>query len=553
MSGACRKLLDNFKAQTEHVAMACILEGDAEGINAHAQGWHWADEGPTVDAASIAGKPAATAAVNASRKETSAGSPPAAGQKATSVVDGTQQAETTQSEAAERSRKASPSGKATITMTEKFFARPHDIFEALLDEELVVKYTQSKATISRETGGTFSMFDGAISGMHIAITPDKHIAQKWRFNNWPDDAYSTVDIALSEPEPGTTVAQLVQTDVPVQDRHGSEALEVTERGWREDIWRRLRTVLGFNVAGVPGKSRVQSLALPTSPERSQDALPGSSGNASQQKPTPGRTKSLSALPARLLSLKRPRGLDADELFLDNFHLDKRYQTEVMASSLSAMCMVDSPKMRASPTPTPEARALDALCCSPRATSPTGDAMDDDSDYDAEPGRSLGNSWPHTPYSPNSFSPRSGSPSDSEPASPNSNHGSPPLSPRWRIRVNSSGTSRSRRRSHSPVAMRARLQARLLALASEVGSCPSFGGQLPLSPSDPAPGASLRRAALLRSFHRKEFSSTSALAQSSSCKPKSPLAPRFTSPVRLQPASLMIPPPPAHPVARTQSL
>eukprot|EP00898_Chlorokybus_atmophyticus_P004321 jgi/Chlat1/4890/Chrsp31S04902 len=198
------------------------------------------------------GKAMIITGVDKFRKELAAGGPALSGEaEAAEKKSKERAAEKAKLEAvtaAERQRKAAASGKFTITMTEKFYARPHDIFEALMDEKLVMKYTQSKATISREVGGTFSMFDGALTGMNIAISPDKHISQKWRFNNWPEDVYSTVDIILSEPEHGTTIAKLIQTDVPGQDRFGNESVvEVTERGWRDNIWRRLRMVLGYGV------------------------------------------------------------------------------------------------------------------------------------------------------------------------------------------------------------------------------------------------------------------------------------------------------------------
>ena len=45
---------------------------------------------------------------------------------------------------------------------------------------------------------------------------------------------------------GTTVVTMTQTDVPVADCFGNETVvETTERGWREQIFDRIRRVFGY--------------------------------------------------------------------------------------------------------------------------------------------------------------------------------------------------------------------------------------------------------------------------------------------------------------------
>jgi activator of HSP90 ATPase len=62
----------------------------------------------------------------------------------------------------------------------------------LLDEKRWRAFTQSAAKISTEEGGTFSIFDGAVTGINMQLQEDKLIVQRWRFSSWADGQYSNV-------------------------------------------------------------------------------------------------------------------------------------------------------------------------------------------------------------------------------------------------------------------------------------------------------------------------------------------------------------------------
>jgi activator of HSP90 ATPase len=88
-------------------------------------------------------------------------------------------------------------GFKTITLTEKFHCRPADLYSVLLDEKRWRGFTQSAAKISTEEGGTFSIFDGAVTGVNLQLQEDKLITQRWRFSSWTDGHYSNVRFFLS--------------------------------------------------------------------------------------------------------------------------------------------------------------------------------------------------------------------------------------------------------------------------------------------------------------------------------------------------------------------
>lgn len=139
-------------------------------------------------------------------------------------------------------------GFKTILLTEKFHCRPRDIFDILMDENRWKGFTQSNAKISREVGGSFSLFDGAITGVFQDLQQDKLLVQKWRFGNWDDGVFSTVTMTFEEPEVGVTIVKLTQTNVPEEDRFGNATVvENTERGWRELIFHKIRAVFGYGI------------------------------------------------------------------------------------------------------------------------------------------------------------------------------------------------------------------------------------------------------------------------------------------------------------------
>ncbi|KAG2683292.1 hypothetical protein I3760_10G025300 [Carya illinoinensis] len=145
-------------------------------------------------------------------------------------------------------KKEAKKGFKTITLREKFSCRARDMYEILMDENRWKGFTLSNARISKEVGGEFSIFDGSVTGTNLELQDGKLIVLKWRFANWADGIYSTVKLALDEPEPGITVVKLAHTNIPEEDRYGNATVvENTERGWRDLIFNRIRAVFGFGI------------------------------------------------------------------------------------------------------------------------------------------------------------------------------------------------------------------------------------------------------------------------------------------------------------------
>jgi len=125
---------------------------------------------------------------------------------------------------------------------------PQVLFDTLLDTNRIRGCTASDASMSREVGGKFSMFSGAVDGENIELRPfsessgDALIKWKWRFSTWQPGHYSTVSITLTDKD-GATKLELVQTGVPEEER------ERTEKGWKGLLFDRMKAMLGGTVMG----------------------------------------------------------------------------------------------------------------------------------------------------------------------------------------------------------------------------------------------------------------------------------------------------------------
>ncbi|MGB5911777.1 MAG: SRPBCC family protein [Promethearchaeia archaeon] len=115
---------------------------------------------------------------------------------------------------------------------------PHDIYGAFMDSKKHSKFTESKAKISREIGGSFSIYEGAINGENVELIQDKKIVQTWRSEgeNWPKGYYSTITLILEPVDQGTLI-KFKHADIP------EAAYESVKEGWDLYYWDPLKDML----------------------------------------------------------------------------------------------------------------------------------------------------------------------------------------------------------------------------------------------------------------------------------------------------------------------
>jgi activator of HSP90 ATPase len=123
-----------------------------------------------------------------------------------------------------------------LKQTATFKTNPHAVYEILMDEKKHAAFTGGKAKISRDVGGTFSIYDGDIQGVNIELVPDKKIIQSWRYSDWPQGHYSTATFLLEPSIQGTRLT-FTQEDIP------ESKYEDIKQGWKDYYWKPMKEVL----------------------------------------------------------------------------------------------------------------------------------------------------------------------------------------------------------------------------------------------------------------------------------------------------------------------
>jgi activator of HSP90 ATPase len=119
----------------------------------------------------------------------------------------------------------------------EFNASPSRVYATLTDAARFSALTGgAPAEISREAGGAFSCFGGAIVGRQIELAPDQRVVQAWRAGNWPAGAYSIVRFELQAAGDGTRL---------IFDQSGFPEAESTHLadGWHKMYWEPMRKYL----------------------------------------------------------------------------------------------------------------------------------------------------------------------------------------------------------------------------------------------------------------------------------------------------------------------
>ncbi|MCS6971465.1 MAG: SRPBCC domain-containing protein [Leptospiraceae bacterium] len=106
-------------------------------------------------------------------------------------------------------------------------ATAKQVYDAWLDSAQHTAMTGKKAVMSREVGGSFSVWDGYVEGKNLLLIENRKIVQSWRAKEFHDeDPDSVVAIQLSE-KFGVTEVEIEHSDLPP-----GKAAEYQE-GWFE--------------------------------------------------------------------------------------------------------------------------------------------------------------------------------------------------------------------------------------------------------------------------------------------------------------------------------
>lgn len=113
----------------------------------------------------------------------------------------------------------------TYKSTTLLNAKPEEVYEMFMDSAKHSELTESKAEISREVDGEFTVWDGDIHGKNLTLIPNKKIVQLWRSegSGWPENHFSTVTFTFTakkdkkNPDKAVTELGIVHKDIPEAD------------------------------------------------------------------------------------------------------------------------------------------------------------------------------------------------------------------------------------------------------------------------------------------------------------------------------------------------
>jgi activator of HSP90 ATPase len=124
----------------------------------------------------------------------------------------------------------SDSIKLSVTLP----VEPKILYNAWLNSNEHTAFTNSKASIEKKVGSTFTAHDGYISGKNELLHMNKRIVQSWRTTDFEEETGdSTLDISFEKVEKGTKIT-LAHSNLP------AESGKTYRKGWRDHYFKPMK-------------------------------------------------------------------------------------------------------------------------------------------------------------------------------------------------------------------------------------------------------------------------------------------------------------------------
>jgi activator of HSP90 ATPase len=113
----------------------------------------------------------------------------------------------------------------TITQIYEIDASAEELFDALVNPDVIEIWSRDEAKMGDGIGDTFSLWSGQMFGKNLEVIPNKKLVQEWSYENW--EAPSKVTFTLKSKSKNKTIIELLHEDVP------EKAHRSIESGWDE--------------------------------------------------------------------------------------------------------------------------------------------------------------------------------------------------------------------------------------------------------------------------------------------------------------------------------
>ena len=99
----------------------------------------------------------------------------------------------------------------TIQKSYEMNATPEEVFEALVNPDLIQDWSGDEAKMGSGVGDTFSLWGGQMFGSNLEVVKNKKLVQEWCYDQWKDPSKVTFTIKVIDKK---TVVDLLHEDVP---------------------------------------------------------------------------------------------------------------------------------------------------------------------------------------------------------------------------------------------------------------------------------------------------------------------------------------------------
>jgi activator of HSP90 ATPase len=127
--------------------------------------------------------------------------------------------------------------KNSFSLRVEFSAKPETVFKTWLSSRGHSAMTGSPARVEPRVGGTFTAWDGYITGKTLELKPYSRIVQSWRTSEFADsDPDSSLEIDLEAVGNGTRLT-LTHSNIPAGQ------VESYKEGWEDSYFSPMREYL----------------------------------------------------------------------------------------------------------------------------------------------------------------------------------------------------------------------------------------------------------------------------------------------------------------------
>ena len=99
----------------------------------------------------------------------------------------------------------------TIEKSYEMNATPEEVFDALVNPDMIEDWSGDEAKMTPNVGGKFSLWGGQMFGTNLEVVKNKKLVQEWCYDQWKEPSKVTFTIKAKGKK---TIVDLLHEDVP---------------------------------------------------------------------------------------------------------------------------------------------------------------------------------------------------------------------------------------------------------------------------------------------------------------------------------------------------